>query len=144
MAHVRNQVLHWLKQALTVPSGAPVTIRRATPYPESVKGALDVSVAGEQSQDLTVKGAQQRVLRVRVLASVRGDSEPSQDSLDALCLFVETRLAANPQLGGLARQYEYRGTEFASSGNGDQTMSVAVMSFDVTILTRRENPEAAA
>ncbi|RVD66410.1 hypothetical protein [Mesorhizobium sp. M7A.F.Ca.ET.027.03.2.1] len=107
-------------------------------------GAIDIAISGEQSQDLTIKGAQQRIVRVRALVAARGDSEQSQDRLDELCTIVETTIAGDPSFGGLARQYEYRATEFVFSGNGDQPMSVAAMSFDVTVLTRRENPQAVA
>ena len=58
-----------------------------------------------------------------------------------MAVFVETVFAADPTLGGLASDYVYRSTEFSTGSVGEKTLSVAALTFAVTLMTGRRDPE---
>jgi len=143
MAHVRKQIRAWLKANLTgsAEAGNRVFMRRTLPLEKNLQPSLIVAVQNERSADASMGGTQQRVVEVRITACAKGDSEATEDTLDALGVFVEGKFAADPTLGGLAETYEYQATEFAFSGDAERSFCTAAFTFAVTLFTARGNPE---
>lgn len=146
MSHVRKQLRDWLKTNLVGSSEAEdrVHVRRSLPEPKNLQPTLQISVRGEQSRDLSMSGTQTREVSLRITALCKDDSEIGEDTLDALCIFVEKKLAADPTLGGIAQTYEYRATDFAFAGDGERTLCSAAMTFAAIVYTDRADPETAS
>lgn len=146
MAHVRKQLRDWLKANLagSTEAGGRVHVRRSLPEPKDLQPTFQVAVQSERSRDVSMDGGQAREVLVRITALCKGDSEAGEDTLDAMCVFAEEKLAADPTLGGVAQTYEYQATEFAFSGEGEKTLCSAAMTFAVAVYTGRDDPETAS
>lgn len=143
MAHVRKRIRDWLKAALagSAEAGDRVEVRRALPSEKNLQPTLLIAVQNEQSQDDAQGGSQRREIAVRVTAVAKGDAEETEDTLDALAVFVERVFAADPTLGGIAATYEYQATEFAFNGEAERTLCTAALTFLVLVFTDRIDPE---
>lgn len=143
MAHVRKRIRDWLKVALAGSAEAAdrVEVRRSLPTEKGIQPTLLIAVQNEQSQDDAQGGSQQREIAVRITAVARGDAEATEDTLDALAVFVERVFAADPTLGGIAATYEYQATEFAFNGEAERTLCTAALTFSVLVFTDRIDPE---
>ena len=146
MAHVRKQVRDWLKAHLVGSAEAEdrVEVRRALPTEKNLRPTLLIAVQNEQSQDDGQGGSQQRAIAVRITAVAKGDAEATEDTLDALGVFVERQIAADPTLGGIAATFEYQSTEFAFASEAERTLCAAALTFVILVYTDRIDPEHAA
>jgi hypothetical protein len=104
---------------------------------------LIFSVQGERVTAIDLSSRQQRIITVRITAVVKGDNATGSDTLDALGVFVEEKIAATPKLGGIVKYYEYLGSNFAFNSDGERTLCTLSMDFALTVFTRREDPETA-
>lgn len=143
MAHIRKQLRDWMKVNLvgSPQAGNRVYVRRTLPLPKHLQPTLLIAIQNERSVDASMSGSQQRDVAVRITACAKGDAEATEDTLDALGVFVEKKFAAAPDLGGLASTYEYQTTEFEFSGGGEDTLCTAAFTFTVTLFTNRSDPE---
>lgn len=143
MARVSNQVCTYLKPKLAASPDAAgrAFVRRTYPLAREARPAYLVSVDVERSEDVAMGGTQERIATVRIVAIAKGDQEDDEALLDRMAVFAEGVFSADPTLGGLAVDYVYRSTEFSTGSIGEKTVSVAALSFDVTIITRRADPE---
>lgn len=142
MAHVRSQLRDTLK-ALLSGSGTPaISERRVTPYPDNLTGDINIEVMGEQIADETMGDTHQtRIVMVRITPAARGATGAVEDQIDDMCVFVESAIAADPTLGGLAQTYEYRGAQIEFTAAGDKPFGAAGMMFAFTVYTDRSDPE---
>lgn len=145
MAHVRSQLLAYLKPRLTVCPDATggLFVRRTYPLGLGMRPVFLLSIDVERSEDISAGGTQERVSSVRVVAVAKGDQEADEETLNRMAVFAETVFSDDPTLGGLASDYQYRSTEFSTGSSGEKVLSAAALTFDVTMTTRRDNPETA-
>lgn len=145
MAHVRKQLRDWLKANLkgSAQAAGRVYVRRVLPLAKNFQTCLLIELRGEQIRDASNNGGQERIITVRVTAAVKGDSEASENTLDALGVFVEQTFANEPTLGGVAMEYEYQAAEFGFQADGEQTLCSASFTFAVMVHTNRTDPETA-
>ena len=143
MSHIRTQLRGWLKTSLAGSSeaGSRVYVRRSLPLPEDLQPTILIAIQNELSSDISMSGTQRRGVAVRITLCAKGDAEATEDTLDELAVFIEGVLAADPTLGGLAETYEYQSTEFEFSGAGEKTLCTAALTFLVTLLTARDDPQ---
>ena len=143
MAHVRKNLRDWLKDNLagSTAAGDRVFVRRQLPLEKDFEPTLLISIENERSADQSMDGLQMRAAAVRITACVKDDSESGEDMLDELAAFVEGVFADDPTLGGNADTYEYQATEFAFTAAGEKTLCTAALTFAVTMLTNRADPE---
>lgn len=80
-----------------------------------------------------------RVIRFTIDAFKAG--APLQDGLDALCLLVEQRLAADPDLGGLVMHAAYAGADIEVSGEGEKRIGKVAIAVTVKVATAHGDPE---
>lgn len=145
MAHVRKQVRDWFKTNLvgSDDAGSRVEVRRTLPLADDFQPTWLVSIVDEVSEDISNDGTQRRTIRVKATAVVKGDSEAGEDTLDALGVYAEHAVAADPTLGGAASTCEYEGAELDFTGDGERTLCTASFTFAATVLTARNNVETA-
>lgn len=145
MAHIRQQLR---AAAATMIAGSAlcgnrVETSRARPVKRDAQPAAYVYTPTDRSNDISVEGTQQRVVRLKIDVFAKGDEADTADDLDAFGVFVEQQIAADPTFGGIATVSEYRGTDINSNADGEKPFSVMSITFDVTILTLNSDPENA-
>jgi len=143
VAHVRKQLRDWLKAELagSAEAGSRVFVRRSLPLARDLQPTFLLSIENERSADMSMSGSQNRTVAVRITGCVKDDSEDGENTLDAMAVFAEGVFSADPTLGGMAETYEYQATEFAFTAQGETTLCTAALSFAVTLLTARDDPE---
>ena len=144
--HVRKQLRDAAVTALTnlTSTSGRVYEGRANPLPTELASLL-VDIGGERIEASSRGGAgriNQRDLELEVRAIVKGTGYLA--SLDAIVLEVETAIAANQSLGGLAKWVqptEYDRPEI--DGSGEKTVAVQTMRFQITYYAALNAPTAA-
>jgi len=103
-----------------------------------------VRTTGEQSSDISQAGTQSRVISLRAVVTCKGKTEAEvSDMLDEAAAEIEAALADEPDFGGLAQTYEYRGADIALDGSGERVTGTISLAFDVTVYTHRSDAETA-
>ncbi len=146
MAHVRQQLRDAVVALLSgLPTtGARVTGNRALPLAKSASPSLTVRTLSERSTDISQDGTQERVIALRVDVTGKDATEALvSDMLDDSAAEVETRLANDPSIGGLAHSCEYRSAELSIDGSGEKILGTLALTFDVTLYTKRTAPQSA-
>lgn len=144
--HLRKQIRAAAVTALTnlTSTGVRVYEGRVNPLPTELASLL-VDLGGERIDAATRNGAarvNERNLELEVRAIVKGTGYLA--SLDAIVLEVETAIAANQSLGGLAKWVqptEYDRPEI--DGGGEKTVAVQTMRFQITYYAALNAPTAA-
>jgi hypothetical protein len=67
----------------------------------------------------------------------------TDDTLDTISKEVETALAADTKINGLAKDIFLTGTDIQLSGEGDQPIGIVTMTFDVQYRTANNAPDVA-
>jgi hypothetical protein len=67
----------------------------------------------------------------------------TDDTLDTISKEVETALAADTTINGLAKDIYLTGTDIQLSGEGDQPIGIVTMTFDVQYRTANNAPDVA-
>lgn len=146
MAHVRKQVRAAILALVTglTSTGARVSANRATPKPAARGIDIVVRTPGEQSQDASMDGQQDRIIRARLDITTKGASEDAvADALDQSAVEIELAIDADRTLGSLAQSMEYRGADLALNGDGERILGTLSIAYDVTVYTDRGDPETA-
>ena len=146
MSHVRSQIRSQFKTILTA-GVALVSSRvygsRVYPLTEANLPAITVYAGGETSSLQTVGlKTLSRSLSVNVDVYVRATAD-LDDDLDAICVQVEEAIAAQYSLNGLSKNTVLSSTEIEFSGDTEQPVGVARLTFDVLYVTSIENAETA-
>lgn len=144
--HVRKQLRAAAAMVLNnlTTTGSRVYQGRTNALPTE-QASLLVDVGGEQVSPITLSGSgrvNQRELELEVRAIVKGTGY--LDTLDAIVLEVESALAANESLGGLAKTVQP--TEYDRpdlDGTGDKTVAVQLMRFRITYYAALNAPTVA-
>jgi hypothetical protein len=145
--HVRQQIREQVGTTLTglTTTGSNVFQSRVYPLAASNLPGLLIYTLVETS-DLDAMGSSQDLMRNLSLA-IEGYAKASanlDDTLDTIAKEVETALAADTKLNGLAKNCHLSGTEIQLNGDGDQPIGVVAMTFSVTYRTAHNTPDVAA
>lgn len=145
--HVATQIRDAAVTALTglTTTGARVFADREYPLQTSNLPGLCIYTRNETEEPITFKGATrrlQRTLELLVVAYAKtiGDLDKT---LDTIRKEVETALAADPPLGGLAKELWPQACEKDVDAEGDKPVGVATMVFHVEYHTAQNAPDTA-
>lgn len=143
MTHVRTQIRVAVAALLagSADAGGRVQGRRSLPQPKGLSPTFIYAFQNERSNDVSMGGTQERVAELRITACAKGDAEATEDILDRMAVHVDQRLSANADLGGLIQTWEYLSTEYSFSGEGEQTLCTAALTYALTYYTRREDSQ---
>ena len=146
MAHVRKQIRDRI--AALLDSGVAlvegrVYNSRVYVLTQSKLPAITVYIGSEDSSLVTV-GSKTLMRTVSVSVDIYENATASlDDNLDALAVQVEESIAADFQLNGLAKDAVLVSTEIDFSGESEQPVGVARLTFNVRYVTSVENVETA-
>jgi len=148
MPHARKQIRDAAVTALTglTTTGARVYPSRAVPVQEDRLPALLVYTREETSGVDTIGGAGSRGLQRICSLRVEGICQSIadlDDQADDIAAEVETALAADPSLGGLAKDLQLTQTEIGFTDEGGQPIAGVRMIFAVQYRTRERAPSTA-
>ena len=143
MAHVRAQVRDAVVTAVTG-LGATVKATRqfstnAAELPRIHVYTTDERVDPQFASGLTTQG---RVLSVSVEAITTGTEATLDDTLDDLCVSIETALESS-KLGGIALNTTLTTTEIDVDATGKSPVGGARLTFEVIYRTIRGTPQIA-
>lgn len=146
MAHVRKQIRDKFSQILS--AGVPLVSSRVYgsrvyPLTEAKLPAITVYAGGEASE-LNTMGLKtlSRTLSVSVDVYARA-TQTLDDDLDAICVQVENAIAAQYTLNGLSKNTVLSSTDIDFSGDAEQPVGVARLTFDVLYHTSIDDAETA-
>jgi len=146
VAHVRKQIRDKFSQILS--AGVPLVSSRVYgsrvyPLTEAKLPAITVYTGGEASE-LNTMGLKtlSRTLSVSVDVYARA-TQTLDDDLDAICVQVENAIAAQYTLNGLSKNTVLSSTDIDFSGDAEQPVGVARLTFDVLYHTSIDDAETA-
>ena len=139
--HVRKQIRDYiaaLLEDLTTTETRVFTNRVRAMKKKDLPGLIIYTVE-EDSDPGAVGGHLNRTLDLAVEAYVK-TSETIDDDLDTIAAEVETAIASDPTLGGLAQDVLYASSELFLDGEGDKKTGVIRMIFQVGYRTAKTDP----
>ena len=143
MTHVRAQIRNTVVTVLTGlhTTGSSVFATRSWPLDAKQLPALLIYSVDETADpgSLTRPIALHRALSL-VVEAVALKCNGLDDLLDAMCAEVEAELAMDPSIAGLAKNSTLRRTEIEVRSDGDATVGIARMTFEVLYVTSSVNP----
>ena len=146
MAHVRKQIRDRIVALLdsgVALVGGRVYNSRVYALTQSKLPAITVYIGSEDSSLVTV-GSKTLMRTVSVSVDIYENATASlDDNLDALAVQVEESIAADFQLNGLAKDAVLVSTEIDFSGESEQPVGVARLTFNVRYVTSVEDVETA-
>lgn len=141
MAHARKQIREAAAAAIGT-SGVQVEQSRQYPMNEAEMPRYLVYTTDENTDESMSTGRGiMRVVTMMVEAIQLGDEATIDDDLDAHAVYLETALNLST-LGGLVLKTFLRRTELAIRTDGDLSLGVLTLTFDVTYRTVPTNPES--
>ena len=146
MAHVRKQIRDRIAALLAsgvALVGGRVYKSRVYALTQSKLPAITVYIGSEDSSLFTL-GSKTLMRTVSVSVDIYENATASlDDNLDALAVQVEESIAADFQLNGLAKDAVLVSTEIDFSGESEQPVGVARLTFNVRYVTSVEDVETA-
>lgn len=146
MAHVRQQIRSQFKSILSAGVSlvsARVYGSRVYPLTEASLPAITVYAGGETSALQTMgQKTLTRSLSVNVDIYAKATSD-LDDDIDAICVQVEESIAAQYTLNGLSKNTVLSSTDIDFSGDTEQPVGVARLTFDVLYHTDIDDAETA-
>jgi|TARA_R110002073_G_scaffold52245_3_gene136200 hypothetical protein len=144
--HVRQQIRERVATTLTglTTTGSKVYQSRVYPLAADNLPGLLVFTNSETSEPDQM-GAQPELARELTL-TIEGYAKGTantDDTLDTISKEVETALAADTKINGLAKDIFLTGTDIQLSGEGDQPIGIVTMTFDVQYRTANNAPDVA-
>ena len=146
MAHVRADIRAALVSALTGLTTTGQNVYQARPHSiPSDDGRLPCLqiVTGDEDSEVDARGALLRTVSGRVIARMVGTDTDIQNTMDQVASEVETALAADVTLGGLAMDMYLASSVPVYDDDGDQVTGVMSMDFTIRYRTSRADPETA-
>jgi len=146
VAHIRKQIRDRI--ASNVTAGATLVKRRVYTtrvYPLSSENMPAVTVyTGAESSALQTIGARtlMRNLDVAVDIYVRATTN-TDDDVDAIAVQIEESIANDFTVNGLAKSVILTGTDMDFSGDGEQPIGIARLTFSVSYITAINDVETA-
>ena len=146
MAHVRKQIRDRIASQLTSNVSlvsSRVYTSRVYPLTEANLPAITVYTGSENSSRLNMGvGDLNRSLTVDVDLYVRATGT-FDDDVDAIAVQVEEAIASDFTVNGLAKEAVLTGTDIQFSGDAEQPVGVAKLTFTVRYVTALTDVEAA-
>lgn len=146
MAHVRKQIRD--RMASTISTGATlvssrVYTTRVYPLTDANLPAITVYTGSEVSNRLNMGlNDLNRSLTVDVDVYVRATST-FDDDVDAIAVQIEEAIAGDFTVNGLAKEAVLTGTEIQFSGDAEQPVGVAKLTYSVRYVTALNDVETA-
>lgn len=146
MAHVRKQIRDRIASVLSSGVGLVSTrvyASRVYPLTEAKLPALTVYSGVEASSLINMSSKDMfRTMTVNVDAYVRA-TNTFDDDIDAICVQIEAAMAGDFTVNGLAKDAILTSTEIDFSGDTEQPIGVARLTYTVRYVTAIDNAEAA-
>lgn len=143
MAHHRKIIRDAVVTALTglASTGSNVFATRRYPVAAAQLPALCVYTLSEDSE-VDSMGTNRSLLRTldMIIEAVTQVNDTLDNTLDQLCLEVETALGLDPTLGGRVHDCNLASTRIAIRGDAEAETGSAVMNFSVIYRTRANDP----
>jgi hypothetical protein len=145
MAHVRQQIRNQVATTITgLATGATVYKMRKFSLDDSALPALVVYSNDEVSNLVTVgTRTLNRSVTIVIEVIALGSSTSVFDTIDTMCAEVETAVANDFTVGGLAKSAILRRTDTDVNTDGDKAIGVATMNFEVQYVTSIGDAETA-
>jgi hypothetical protein len=141
--HLRTQIRDQVATTITGLSltGSNVFVSRVYPVASDKLPGLLVYTISEQvtTRTISLPRTQERALDVAVEAHVKA-VDTFDDTLDEITAQVEEAVMADVTLGGLVKDTRLTSVNIQMSGDGDQPVCVASMSFSVMYTMKEDNP----
>lgn len=142
MAHVREQIRNAFASALSGLAGGRVYTSRV--YPVEVLPAIGIFANSETSTADTVILAARMNREVDVVVEIAHEAVADVDSeIDDVAAAVETAIAANPTLSGVAVDATLTNTSISIDGEGEIPLAFARLNYRVWYRTTAADPTTA-
>jgi len=150
MSHVRSQIRDQFVAILK--AGVPLVTRRVYgtrvyPLTQAKLPAITVTASAEASQLMTMgasMGARSLDRTVDITVSIYENATASLDStIDAIAVQVEEAIGADYTLGGIAKHSVLTSTSIDFSGETEQPVGIATLTFAVRYVTSLTDVETA-
>jgi hypothetical protein len=144
MSHARTQIRNAVTALLTgnTSAGSHVYESRIYPLENPKLPALLVYTKQEvvADQSMSQPRTQLRQLQLTVEAYVKASSN-ADETADTLALEVEQLIAADPTLGGLAKDSMLTSTDIQFSDEGEKPIAIAVLTYTVHYAVKEHQPQ---
>ena len=144
--HIRQQIRERIATNVTglTTTGSRVYQSRAYPMASANMPGLLVYSTSEDSEidAMGATGVLNRVLNISIEGYVKTITE-FDDKIDDICKEVETAMAGDQKVNGLAKNSFLQSTEIEFSGDGDQPIGVVTLNYVVQYRTATNAPDAA-
>ena len=144
--HIRQQIRERVATTLTglTTTGSRVYQSRVYPMTETnMPGILIYSTSEDSEIDVMGStGTLNRLLNLTVEGYVKSTTE-FDDKIDDICKEIETAMAGDQTMNGLAKNSFLAGTEINYSGEGEQPIGVVTLNYVVQYRTATNAPDVA-
>jgi hypothetical protein len=150
MPHVRKQIRDQFVTLLTAGVtlvSSRVYATRVYPLTQAKLPAITVTIASESSGLMTMgatMGSKSMDRTVEIAVSVYENATASLDSaIDAIAVQIEEAIGADFTLGGIAKESVLTSTSIDFSGETEQPVGIATLTFSVRYVTSLTDVETA-
>jgi hypothetical protein len=150
MSHVRKQIRDQFVSVLTAGVGlvsSRVYATRVYPLTQAKLPAITVTIGSESSGLMTMgatMGSKSLDRTVEIAVSVYENATASLDSaIDAIAVQIEQAIGADFTLGGIAKESVLTSTSIDFSGETEQPVGIATLTFSVRYVTSLTDVETA-
>ena len=144
--HVRQQIRERIGTTLTglTTTGSNVFQSRVYPLEDSNLPALLIYTKVEESMPIDIGAARtmERNLTVNIEGYVKANSN-FDDTIDTICKEVETAMASDVTVNGLAKDSFLEATEIEYNAEGEKPVGYVTMSFKVDYYVLESSPDVA-
>ena len=144
--HVRQQIRERIGTTLTglTTTGSNVFQSRVYPLEDSNLPALLIYTKVEESMPIDIGAARtmERNLTVNIEGYVKANSN-FDDTNDTICKEVETAMASDVTVNGLAKDSFLEATEIEYNAEGEKPVGYVTMSFKVDYYVLETSPDVA-
>ena len=144
--HVRQQIRERIGTTLTglTTTGSNVFESRVYPLEDSKLPALIIYTKSEESMPIEIGSnrTMERSLTVNIEGYVKANSN-FDDTVDTICKEVETAMATDITLNGLAKDSFLETTEIEFNAEGEKPVCFVTMSFKVDYYVLESSPDVA-
>jgi hypothetical protein len=150
MSHVRKQIRDQFVSVLTAGVtlvSSRVYATRVYPLTQAKLPAITVTIGSESSGLMTMgatMGSKSMDRTVEIAVSVYENATASLDSaIDAIAVQIEEAIGADFTLGGIAKESVLTSTSIDFSGETEQPVGIATLTFSVRYVTSLTDVETA-
>jgi hypothetical protein len=144
--HVRQQIRERIGTTLTglTTTGSNVFQSRVYPLEDSNLPALLIYTKVEESMPIDIGAARtmERNLTVNIEGYVKANSN-FDNTIDTICKEVETAMASDVTVNGLAKDSFLEATEIEYNAEGEKPVGYVTMSFKVDYYVLESSPDVA-